>query len=180
MELWDARNPRRMRSQFRVLKAHSGGSSSTCSDNKYPCLRCLPVKKKQSVLFTVILIAKMAPFWSSPLSCFVLFVALANALPGGKNPPSKDLPVVKQTTCGKHTYQYHGLSGYGTIPSDAVDKYGDTLGGLGSAVAIEQSSWKRKRDGSYEGIAWALPDRGWYEPLEESLSIRSCETYMNL
>lgn len=103
----------------------------------------------------------MARFWCSSLSCVLLFFSVANALPGGNQHPSKGLPIVKQTTCGKNVYQYHGLAGYGTIPSDAVDKYGDTLGGIGSAVVIEHSSWTRKKDGSYAGIAWALPDRGW-------------------
>ncbi|EEP82723.1 conserved hypothetical protein [Uncinocarpus reesii 1704] len=103
----------------------------------------------------------MAPFWSSSLSCLSVFLVLASALPGEITHWPKNPPVLKKTSCGRHTYKYHGLEGYGTIPSDALDKYGDTLGGIGSAVAIEQSSWKRKRDGSYEGIAWALPDRGW-------------------
>ncbi|WEW59906.1 hypothetical protein PRK78_005388 [Emydomyces testavorans] len=103
----------------------------------------------------------MALLWTSLLSCSFLFLALAGAVPAGLSEPPKALPVVKQTTCGEHTYNYHGLAGYGFVPSNAVDKYGDTLGGIGSSVAIEQSSWERKQDGSYEGIAWAVPDRGW-------------------
>ncbi|EER25814.1 hypothetical protein CPC735_042580 [Coccidioides posadasii C735 delta SOWgp] len=103
----------------------------------------------------------MAPLWNCSLSSLLWFLSLSNAVSGGRVYPPKDLPVVGETTCGGHTYQYHGLAGYGVVPSDAVDKYGDTLGGIGSAIAVEQSSWQRKRDGSYEGIAWALPDRGW-------------------
>ncbi|KAJ5652055.1 secreted protein [Penicillium longicatenatum] len=37
--------------------------------------------------------------------------------------------IVNQTTCGGTTYQYTGLQGYGSIPSNARDKYGDTIGG---------------------------------------------------
>lgn len=68
--------------------------------------------------------------------------------------------VVNQTTCAGTTYQYNGLAGYGFIPSNATDKYGDTIGGIGSAVAFDQSSW-HEFNGAYHGIAWALPDRGW-------------------
>lgn len=63
--------------------------------------------------------------------------------------------------CNGAKYTNHGLVGYGFIPSNARDKYGDTLGGFGSSVAIEQGSWKRNEDGTYSGIAWCLPDRGW-------------------
>ncbi|KAL4897746.1 esterase-like activity of phytase-domain-containing protein [Aspergillus ambiguus] len=69
--------------------------------------------------------------------------------------------VVNQTTCGGQNYAYTGLEGYGYLPSDAVDKYGDTLGGIGSSAAIDRASWRRTGPGSYTGIVWCLPDRGW-------------------
>ncbi|KAF4556109.1 Hypothetical protein D9617_1g079840 [Elsinoe fawcettii] len=68
---------------------------------------------------------------------------------------------VKETTCGGKKYTYERLAGYGFIASDAVDKFGDNLGGLGSAVFVEKGSWRRRWDGSYTGTLWALPDRGW-------------------
>ncbi|KAJ5119790.1 secreted protein [Penicillium atrosanguineum] len=68
--------------------------------------------------------------------------------------------VVNQTTCAGTTYKYTGLAGYGFIPANATDKYGDTIGGIGSSVAIDQSSW-HKKNGAYHGTAWAIPDRGW-------------------
>src|SRR5204862_6307476 len=71
-------------------------------------------------------------------------------------------PVVSQTTCGGKSYKYHGLAGYGFVPSNAKDRFGDTLGGIGSALAIDQSIWRRNKDSTYEGIAFGLPDRGWY------------------
>jgi hypothetical protein len=58
-------------------------------------------------------------------------------------------------------YTNHGLVGYGFMPSTELDKYRDTLGGIGSSVAIEQGSWKKNDDGTYSGMAWCLPDRGW-------------------
>ncbi|EOD50508.1 putative outer membrane autotransporter protein [Neofusicoccum parvum UCRNP2] len=68
---------------------------------------------------------------------------------------------VNTTTCNGNTYTYRSLAGYGFVPGNARDKYGDTLGGLGSSIAIERGSWRRSPNGSYTGILWALPDRGW-------------------
>ncbi|KAE8357459.1 esterase-like activity of phytase-domain-containing protein [Aspergillus caelatus] len=69
--------------------------------------------------------------------------------------------IVNQTTCGGTTYAYTGLEGYGFIPSNATDKYGDTIGGIGSSIAIEPDSWRRTDKNTYSGIVYALPDRGW-------------------
>ncbi|KAJ5572946.1 secreted protein [Penicillium hetheringtonii] len=69
--------------------------------------------------------------------------------------------VVNQTTCGDTTYQYTGLAGYGFIPSNATDKYGDTIGGIGSSIAIDQSSWHKLGQDDYVGTVYAVPDRGW-------------------
>ena len=69
---------------------------------------------------------------------------------------------VNQTTCNGETYTYEQLAGYGFIPSNARDKYGDTIGGIGSSIAIDKLSWKKLANGSYTGILWAIPDRGWY------------------
>lgn len=68
--------------------------------------------------------------------------------------------VVNKTTCGGTTYEYTGLAGYGLIPSNAVDKYGDTIGGIGSSIAVDLDTWRKKHD-SYTGILYAIPDRGW-------------------
>ncbi|GME26027.1 hypothetical protein GTA08_BOTSDO08404 [Neofusicoccum parvum] len=68
---------------------------------------------------------------------------------------------VNTTTCNGNTYTYRSLAGYGFVPGNARDKYGDTLGGLGSSIAIERGSWRRSPNGSYTGTLWALPDRGW-------------------
>ena len=82
---------------------------------------------------------------------------------GVENPPvAANQPVTNQTTCDKEQYTYQELAGYGFVPSNAVDKYGDTLGGYGSAIAIDRRSWTRSKNGSYTGLLWAIPDRGWY------------------
>ena len=54
-----------------------------------------------------------------------------------------------------------GLVGVARIPSDAVDELGDTLGGIGSGMAMDLDSWHKNRDGSYGGVLYMLPDRGW-------------------
>nr|XP_023908600.1 uncharacterized secreted protein ARB_04696-like [Quercus suber]POF15537.1 putative secreted protein [Quercus suber] len=67
---------------------------------------------------------------------------------------------VNTTVCGGKTYIYEQLAGYGFIPNNATDKTGDTLGGFGSSIAIDRNSWI-KNGSSYQGILYALPDRGW-------------------
>lgn len=71
---------------------------------------------------------------------------------------------ISQTTCSGQRYNYYGLAAYGPVPSNAIDRYEDTLGGFGSAVTFDQSAWSKGQDGSYDGIIWAMPDRGWYVP----------------
>ena len=74
---------------------------------------------------------------------------------------STALGYVNQTKCNGIAYTYNNLAGYGYIPGNAVDKYGDTIGGIGSSIAIDKSSWKKLQNGSYTGTMYALPDRGW-------------------
>ena len=79
--------------------------------------------------------------------------------------------ITNQTTCNKEQYTYQQLAGYGFVPSNAVDKYGDTLGGYGSSAAIDKGSWKLLKNGSYTGVLWAIPDRGWYVVVMNSSEI---------
>ncbi|KAJ8110293.1 hypothetical protein ONZ43_g5907 [Nemania bipapillata] len=68
---------------------------------------------------------------------------------------------VNSTTCNGISYVYDELAGYGFVPSNARDKFGDTLGGLGSSLHLDRHKWKKHRNGSYSGELWSLPDRGW-------------------
>lgn len=86
----------------------------------------------------------------------ILFAGLASALAARQASAS-----VNQATCNGKRYTYEELAGYGAIPSDARDRFGDTIGGLGSAISIPRASWKKLPDGSYSGFLWATPDRGW-------------------
>ena len=61
------------------------------------------------------------------------------------------------------TYVDHGLVAAGRLPADTVDFLGDTLGSF-SSFAVASGSWRRRDDGSYEGVLWTLPDRGNNDP----------------
>lgn len=63
------------------------------------------------------------------------------------------------TTCNGKTYVYEELAGYGFIEDNAVDKFNDTIGGIGSSIAIDRLSWVRIGN-SYKGLLYAIPDRG--------------------
>jgi hypothetical protein len=99
------------------------------------------------------------------------------AAPSKPSMISSDLPVLA-TTCAGRKYTYNELAGYGFIPGDARDKFGDTMAGFGSSMAIDKTSWKRKGD-DWTGLLYALPDRGWntegsinYNPRVHKLTIK--------
>lgn len=80
------------------------------------------------------------------LSNIVLFSLLSKAL------------AETDVTVEGNVYEYFGLTGYGSIPSDAVDKYDDTIS-IGSSVAFQKNSMQVK-DGVYSFTSYTLPDRG--------------------
>ncbi|KAL0071104.1 hypothetical protein AAF712_001662 [Marasmius tenuissimus] len=57
-------------------------------------------------------------------------------------------------------YVNKGLVGFGRIPSDFRESTGDTLGGIGSAIAFKRGTWTKKTDGTYAGTLVVRPDRG--------------------
>ena len=59
------------------------------------------------------------------------------------------------------TFVNKGLVGVARVPSNATDEFGETLGGFGSGMAMDLSSWHKDRDGRYRGVLYMLPDRGW-------------------
>lgn len=97
--------------------------------------------------------------FSTSLVLSVVSLAAANPYGpyGGSPAPSS---VVNQTTCNGKTYTYESFAGYGFVPSNARDRFGDTLGGYGSSIAIDKNSWRRWGN-TYTGILYGLPDRGW-------------------
>jgi hypothetical protein len=53
-----------------------------------------------------------------------------------------------------------GLVAFGVIPSNATDSFGETLGGLGSAIAIKRGTFK-KSGTSFSGTLRTQADRGY-------------------
>ena len=93
------------------------------------------------------------------LSLLALPIAQVIAKPTSRSTPTP----VNVTTCNGKTYTYTALAGYGKLAGDARDKFGDTIGGIGSAIALDKKSWKSKKGKkeAYTGIVYGLPDRGW-------------------
>ncbi|KAL8926863.1 MAG: hypothetical protein Q9208_002672 [Pyrenodesmia sp. 3 TL-2023] len=56
--------------------------------------------------------------------------------------------VVNQTSCNGKQYTYQQLAGYGLVPSNARDSFGDTLGGYGSSIVIDLKSWRKLKNGT--------------------------------
>lgn len=79
------------------------------------------------------------------------------------NPVARGTAPANATSCNGKTYIYEELSGWGLLASDARDKFGDTIGGIGSAIALDKKFWKKKSGNkeAYTGILYGLPDRGW-------------------
>lgn len=95
-----------------------------------------------------------------PLSVGLLYLLHASRVASS---PVSQAGIVNETTCNGQNYQYEALAGWGILASDARDKFGDTIGGIGSSVALDKKAWKKKKGNSeaYEGILYGLPDRGW-------------------
>ncbi|KII85663.1 hypothetical protein PLICRDRAFT_324866 [Plicaturopsis crispa FD-325 SS-3] len=66
---------------------------------------------------------------------------------------------------GGKTYVNQGLVGFGYIPSNATDTTGDTIGGIGSAIAFKPGTWAKSNstsgNGTYTGTLVVQPDRGY-------------------
>lgn len=86
---------------------------------------------------------------------WTLSLALLRASPVRK--ASSDTSVV----LNGQTYINKGIVAFGRIPSDAIESTGDTLGGLGSAMAIKYGTWKDIGNGSFSGTLVVHPDRGY-------------------
>lgn len=58
---------------------------------------------------------------------------LGRAGPSSLRRRTFDGEAVNSTTCNGKSYSYDELAGYGILPGNARDKFGDTIGGIGSA-----------------------------------------------
>lgn len=64
-------------------------------------------------------------------------------------------------TCSGNTYINRGVVGFGELPASTKDSFGDTIGGIGSGIAPDLSSFSVLANGSVQGTIFAVPDRGW-------------------
>ena len=58
------------------------------------------------------------------------------------------------------TYLNKGLVGVGNYVSNGIDGLGDTLGSF-SSFKVDVTSWRKNANGSYAGMLYTLPDRGY-------------------
>jgi hypothetical protein len=59
------------------------------------------------------------------------------------------------------TFVNKGLVGFGLIPHDARESTGDTIGSIGSAIAIKPGTWRSVKGGKFKGTLVVHPDRGY-------------------
>lgn len=110
----------------------------------------------------------------SPSLLLLTLSSFATAAPSfqKRTTPEPTSGFVSQTICNSKTYTYRELAGFGFVPSNFRDKFGDTVS-LGSSIALERKSWRKKMRATlagaargtetyYEGTLWTMPDRGWF------------------
>lgn len=100
----------------------------------------------------------MARFLALLLPLVQAAVALAGPLAARTAEPSPSL--AKSVTVAGQTFVNKGLVGFGLIPSNFTESTGNTLGGIGSAIAIKRGSFAQQSDGTFTGTIIAQPDRG--------------------
>ncbi|KDR70938.1 hypothetical protein GALMADRAFT_144404 [Galerina marginata CBS 339.88] len=87
-----------------------------------------------------------------------------NAVPAGDgrdaSPVASAAAAAVSVTVDGLTYVNKGLVGFGLIPSDFLESTGDTIGGIGSAIAIKRGTWTAHTDGTFSGTLVVHPDRG--------------------
>ncbi|KAJ7203249.1 esterase-like activity of phytase-domain-containing protein [Mycena pura] len=102
-------------------------------------------------------------FLSSLLVLHVVALLRANALglPRTPTPAQTAASTAVSVSLGGVTYVNQGLVAFGRIASNFTDSTGDSLGGIGSSIAIKPGSWQQLSNGSYTGTLVAQPDRGY-------------------
>ncbi|KAL8694497.1 MAG: hypothetical protein Q9224_003556, partial [Gallowayella concinna] len=121
--------------------------------------------------------ARRQPMWR-PSGAFLSSPNNAT-IPTSSNHYPRAVGVVNQTTCNEKQYTYQQLAGYGFVPPNARDSFGDTLGGFGSSIAIDLKSWRKLRNGTYTGSLYAIPDRGWHAALPKIKQTQNTQGTLN-
>ncbi|KIM32609.1 hypothetical protein M408DRAFT_6128 [Serendipita vermifera MAFF 305830] len=74
---------------------------------------------------------------------------------------SPDPSLSTSVTINGQTFVNKGLVAFGYIPADAKDQYGETFGGIGSAITFKRGTFNSNRDGTFSGKLIVQPDRGY-------------------
>ena len=91
----------------------------------------------------------------------VLALALVPALIVGFAFWHRPLPPIPENPAPAAAgFTNHGLVGMGRLPAAMRDKFGETSIAA-SGMAPDPKTWQRRDDGTYQGIIYLLPDRGW-------------------
>ncbi|KDQ11358.1 hypothetical protein BOTBODRAFT_189903 [Botryobasidium botryosum FD-172 SS1] len=77
------------------------------------------------------------------------------------NPTSPDPSLATSVKFGGSTFVNKGLVAFGWIPATAKDSYGETIGGIGSAIAIKRGTFRQSSSGVFQGTLITQPDRGY-------------------
>ncbi|KAG9048256.1 hypothetical protein FS837_000392 [Tulasnella sp. UAMH 9824] len=70
-----------------------------------------------------------------------------------------------------------GLVAFGYIPANARESTGDTLGGIGSAIALKAGSFTKGKNGTFKGTLVVQPDRGYN--VDETVDYQGRQHYVN-
>ncbi|KAF5359710.1 hypothetical protein D9756_002858 [Leucocoprinus leucothites] len=97
---------------------------------------------------------------SSAFTSLLVLFGATFVLAGGKGHGTPELTEVTRVTLDGVTYINKGIVAFGQIPSDFRESTGDTLGGIGSAIALKPRSWKVEKNGRFIGTLYVHPDRG--------------------
>ncbi|KAF9002928.1 esterase-like activity of phytase-domain-containing protein [Cyathus striatus] len=91
----------------------------------------------------------------SPRFSLIIF-SLCASIPALAKPTSSATTTV---SLDGFSFVNKGIVGFGVIPSDFKESTGDTIGGIGSAIAFKPGTWKSS-NGTYSGTLVVHPDRG--------------------
>ncbi|KAI0635217.1 esterase-like activity of phytase-domain-containing protein [Trametes polyzona] len=86
--------------------------------------------------------------------------SLGRPLDARSSPTEPDPSFAVKVTVGGVQYINKGLVAFGLIPSNFVESTGDTLGGIGSAIALKRGTFAKQSNGSFTGTLVVQPDRG--------------------
>ncbi|KXN82128.1 hypothetical protein AN958_03182 [Leucoagaricus sp. SymC.cos] len=74
---------------------------------------------------------------------------------------TEETATVNEVTLDGVTYINKGIVAFGLIPSDFKESTGDTIGGIGSAIALKPGTWSVGASGQFNGTLIVHPDRGY-------------------